>query len=306
MLFHKRAFAAVTLVLVAAVVVSAASASRGGGPSTPTNLRITATTDTSISLAWDASRGSGNWWYCVSRDSLGCIRVNPPQTTLTITRLLPNTTFNYSVYAVDAQGHRSGHSNTVTYTTPPDVTPPAPAPQLSTTQVYPTRVSLTWTESVDNTSQVYYTLLVDGSPYFGDAIGARAITVFDLSPGSTHVFKIIARDAYNNSVESNVLPVTTPAVTDTEPPSVPTNLRLSSESQAPEIWLDWDQSTDNVDPQSALLYDVYINGQLDHAALGRGDTITYCVAEGPNTIVVRAVDTSGNTSAPSNEIVFDC
>ena len=91
MLFHKRAFAAVTLVLGAAVVVSTASA----GPSPPSNLRITATTDTSISLAWDASRNSsGNWWYCVSRDHQGCIRVNPPQTTITLTRLLPDTTFN--------------------------------------------------------------------------------------------------------------------------------------------------------------------------------------------------------------------
>jgi hypothetical protein len=34
--------------------------------------------------------------------------------------------------------------------------------------------------------------------------------------------------------------------------------------------------------------------------------IAYCRAEGPNTIVVRAVDTSGNVSAPSNEILFLC
>jgi Fibronectin type III domain len=92
MLFRRHVFAAVVLVLAATVVVGAASAARGGGPSTPMNLRITATTDYSISLAWDASRGSGDWWYCVQRPPAGCIRVNPPQTTITITNLMPDTT----------------------------------------------------------------------------------------------------------------------------------------------------------------------------------------------------------------------
>jgi hypothetical protein len=54
------------------------------------------------------------------------------------------------------------------------------------------------------------------------------------------------------------------------------------------------------------MYDVFINGQLDHAAIGYGETVTYCVAEGPNTIVLRAVDTSGNVSAPSNEVLVNC
>jgi hypothetical protein len=84
------------------------------------------------------------------------------------------------------------------------------------------------------------------------------------------------------------------------------NLRLSPESSPLEIWLDWDQSTDNVDAQAQILYDVYINGALDHVALGRGDTITYCRGEGPNVIAIRAVDSTGNASALSNQITFDC
>ena len=172
--------------------------------------------------------------------------------------------------------------------------------------LYPTRVSLTWTASVDNLSQVYYTQFLDGTEYFGGEIGVRERTVLDLSPATTYSFTITARDAYGNSVDSNVLSVTTPAATDTEPPTVPMNLRLSPESSAPEIWLDWDQSTDNVDPQSQILYDVYINGELDHVALGRGDTITYCRGEGPDVIAIRAVDSTGNASALSNEITFDC
>ena len=311
---RSSALAASVLVL-ALVFIAAAPAKRPpppppgdpSAPTTPTDLRITATTPTSISLAWNASTdNSTNWWYCVQRSFSGCFRVNPPQTTFTLGRLAPNQTHSFSVYAIDAAGNRSGNSNVVTYTTPPDTTPPSPPPTLSVTAVYPTRISVEWTASVDNLTQVYYTLLVDGGPYGAEQIGYRAATVLDLSPATTYEFRVTARDGYGNSTQSDTLSVTTPPVTDTVPPTVPTNLRLSSESAAPEIWLDWDQSTDDTDPQSQILYDVYINGQLDHAAIGYGETVTYCVGEGPNAIVIRAVDTSGNESGPSNEIIFNC
>lgn len=230
----------------------------------------------------------------------------PPQTTFTLSRLAPNQTHAFSVYAVDAAGNRSASSNTVSLTTPPDTTAPSPAPQLTTSEVHPTRVSVAWTASVDDVSQVYYTLFVNGSAYFEGEPGVRTRTILNLAPATTYTFRIDASDVYGNTVQSNVLTVATPAATDTEAPTVPANLRLSPESAAPEIWLDWDQSTDNVDSQAQIQYEVFINGQLDHTALGRGDTITYCVAPGPNTIAVRAVDASGNASALSNEITFDC
>lgn len=46
--------------------------------------------DTSISLVWDAANGgSATWWYCVVRDGEGCLRVDPPRTTLSLTKLWP-------------------------------------------------------------------------------------------------------------------------------------------------------------------------------------------------------------------------
>jgi chitodextrinase len=306
---------AASVVALALVFISAAPGKRPpppppsdqSPPTTPSGLRITATGPTSISLAWNASSdNSGNFWYVVQGCG-GSIRVNPPQTTFTNTRLSPDRTYSCFVYALDAAGNRSGNSNTVSYTTPPDATPPT-APTLTATTVWPTRVSLSWTESVDNVSQVYYTLLVDGSPYGADQIGYRADTVLHLSPSTTYVFRVTVRDSFGNTAQSNVLSVTTPAVTDTVPPTAPANLSLSSESSPPEAWLDWDQSTDNTDPQSQILYEVYVNGELatESTVIGYGSTIAYCRAEGTNTIMVKATDTSGNVSAPSNEILFPC
>jgi chitodextrinase len=305
-----RRIAGIAGVLAVAVVFTAAAPAKkpppppaGGGSSSPTapsNLRITGSTNTSVSLAWDASVGNSSFWYCVQRDAYGCIRVDPPLTAVTIGNLMPNTTFNYSVYAIDAKGNRSGSSNTVTYTTPPDTTPPS-APTLSATAVYPTRVHLSWTASTDDTSnQVWYTLYVDGA--------AREATnvVFDLAPGSTHVFKVTARDRSGNVAESNVLSITTPTTTDATPPSAPTNLRAGPQTNTCEAWLSWDASTDDTDAQSDIRYDVYVNGQLatESTTIGYTSTIAYARLVGTNTFVVRATDTSGNVSAPSNELAI--
>jgi chitodextrinase len=306
MLFRRHVFATVVLLLAATVVVGAASAARGGGgPSTPTNLRITATTDYSISLAWDASRGSGDWWYCVQRPPAGCIRVNPPQTSITITNLMPDTTFTYVVYAINSRGQRSGNSNSVTYTTPPDVTPPAPAPQLSQTYLRPTRIGVSWTASTDNTSQVWYTLYHNGEPQIWDAIGLRSYTLFHLEQGTTHEFKVVARDRYFNLAHSNVISVTTPTSTDTTPPSAPTN--LTGQLIENEAWIDWTQSTDDTDPPSDILYDTYVDDQRTaDGILGGDSTVAYCRTFGLATFTVKAVDSSGNVSEPSNGLTFNC
>jgi chitodextrinase len=302
MRFRRHVLAAVLIVLAAAVVVGTASAR----PSPPTNLRITATTDTSLSLAWDASRNSsGNWWYCVSRDQQGCIRVNPPQTTITLTRLLPDTTFNYSVYAIDHRGNRSAFSNTVTYRTPPDTTAPAPPPQLSLTYLRPTRIGVSWTASTDNTSQVWHTLYVNGEPQIWDAIGLRSYTLFNLEQGTTHEFQVVARDRYFNLAPSNVISVTTPTSTDTTPPTAPTN--LTGQLIENEAWINWTQSTDDTDPPSDILYDTYVDGQrTPDGILGGSSTVAYCQTFGLATFTVRAVDSSGNVSEPSNGLLFDC
>jgi hypothetical protein len=277
-------------------------------PTTPTILRITASSATSISLAWNASTdNSTNWWYCVQTNGAGCFRVDPPRTTFTYPSLAPDRTTTWTVIAIDAAGNRSAPSNSVTYTTPPDTSAPSPAPTLTATSVYPARISVSWSASVDNTnSQVFYGLFVDGS-LFSETIGSRAATVLHLSPSTTHEFRVTARDYYGNTAESNVLSITTPAATDTIAPTAPANLTFSSETAPPEAWLNWDQSTDDTDPQSQILYDVYLNGvRNDDGVIGYGSTVTYCRAEGPTEIVLRAVDTSGNVSAPSNQLVLAC
>jgi chitodextrinase len=311
---RRAAFASGLLVLVF-VFASASAAKRPPGtgdnkaPTTPTNLRITASSDYSISLAWDASTdNSTNWWYCVQIDGGNCLRVTPPQTTLTWSNLTPNRTTTWTVYAIDAGGNRSGTSNAVTFTTPPDTAAPSPAPTLTASLVFPTWVHLTWTKSFDNVTDVSYRVLLDGDVVW-ESVGYTFAFAFHLLPSSTHEFKVIARDFNGNSVESNVVTVTTPPKSDDNAPTAPTNLTLGFQSSQGEAWLSWAPSTDDTDPQGYIRYEVFFNDfhHDDDGAIGSTNTIAYCrVVTGQAVITVRAVDTSGNVSEPSNAIPFDC
>ena len=198
----------------------------------------------------------------------------------------------------------SGNSNTVTVTTQPDLTPPS-APVLSSPNVSPSQVWLSWTESIDDLplSFVGYSVYVNGALATGlNWINHREASLRHLSPATTYTFKVTARDGSGNVADSNVVSVTTLPSTDTVPPSAPTNLRIESDQGCAEVLLAWDQSTDDVDPQSAIEYEVYVNGELSPLAVvtGVGRSFAYGTIDGLNTFVVKAVDRTGNTSAPSN------
>ena len=300
---------AAALVCSLVLVAGPASAALDRTPPTaPSSLRITASTATSVSLAWNRSTdNTSNFWYCVQTNGSGCIRVDPPRTTLTRTFSLPNRTFTFSVYAVDAAGNRSANSNTVSFTTPPDTTPPSPAPVISVTQLFPTRAVLTWPQPVDDFStQVYWTLLMDGSVLgYPDRLGPPTQTLLALTPETTYTFQVSVRDRDGNAVTGPPLVVTTPAKTDEQAPTAPTGLRADTPDGL-DLELFWNASTDDSDPQAEIRYDVFVDGTL--AAVGLGTrTILSCYSTDPLEIVVRAVDTSGNVSGPSNTVTFtDC
>lgn len=300
---------AAALVCSLLLVAGPASAARDRtAPTTPSNLRITASTASSVSLAWNQSTdNSSTFWYCVQTNGDGCIRVDPPRTTLTRTFSLPNRTFTFSVYAVDAAGNRSANSNTVSFTTPPDTTPPSPAPVLSVTTLTPTSAVLAWPQPVDDFStQVYWTFFVNESVLgYSDRLGPPTQTLLNLTPETTYVFQVSVRDRDGNAVTGPPLIVTTPAKTDGQAPTEPTGLRADTPDGL-DLELFWTASTDDTDPQSEIRYDVYVDGVRAAVGLGTRTTLS-CESADPVEIFVRAVDTSGNESGPSNTVIFeDC
>jgi hypothetical protein len=66
-----------------------------------------------------------------------------------------------------------------------------------------------------------------------------------------------------------------------------------------ETWLFWDRSTDDVDPQTAILYEVRVNGVFDGAQVNIDRWISYGT-QSSNTYTVQAIDSAGNRSALSS------
>jgi chitodextrinase len=290
---------------------AAANAARGrSAPTTPTDLQVTGTTASTVSLAWNPSTDKGGVTrlrYIVV-DSRGfSTLVWHPQTTVKITSLSPGSTYSFHVYAEDEAWNRSGNSNSVTATLPRDTTPPS-QPILSVTGVTPAEVWLSWTASSDDIplNLAGYRVLVDGAPATNVLwLSERQAVVRHLTRATTYNFSVEARDRSGNVATSNTATTTTPESADFESPTTPDNLRWISEHGDCEVVLAWDHSTDNVDGQSSIRYEVYLNGVLNDLAIGTNSMLTYGLRGSElSTFTLRSVDRSGNTSAPSNALTL--
>jgi chitodextrinase len=270
-------------------------------PTTPTNLRVTAVSSTSVSFAWNASSdNSGSFFYVLFSGNTAVANAGMSATTLTLTGLNPGTTYTFRMRARDQSMNWSAYSNTVTAMTLPANTQPSP-PVLSAPSVGPTHISLSWTAPANAAPPLRYWIYRDGVQIIA-AHQTNSVTFYLQSPGTTHTYTVRVRDGANVfSEHSNAVTVSTPPAdpNDHTPPSVPTNLSENDFGDA-EFWLSWTESTDNVTPQDFIRYDVYVNGVLSDILVGTGArSINYGNFGQVNTVEVIAVDEAGNESDPA-------
>jgi hypothetical protein len=299
----RRAGPAAAAALVAMLLVApsaAPSLSRGGQLAGPTNFRVTALAPHSIALAWDAAVNSGSFTYVIEASFGYRVGVSPTQTSYTWTRdLVPGKTYSFSIWAGDAKGRESPKS-TLTITLPVDTTPPA-APVVSVTGTTASTVGLSFAAVADDDyTCCTYRVFADGGLVSVDNLqwtGERAVTVLRLAAATTHSFTIVAVDPSRNaSAPSAAVTATTKPNTDTIGPTAPGN--LSASDFGCETWLFWERSVDNVDSQSAIRYEVRVNGVFDGAQNNIDRWITYGT-QSTNTYSVQAIDSAGNRSPTS-------
>jgi chitodextrinase len=297
--------------LVGALVIPSALALGSAGalaeaadrqpPTAPRNLRVTAFAHYSVSLAWDASTdNSGFLTYWIQSSNGYRMSVPMSRTSATFTDgINAGVTYSFQMYAVDASGNKSKLSNKVTVSLPQDNNPPS-VPVLTVTDVGPTHVSLSWS-STDEGPVIYYWVYRSdwGNWAFVRDAAATSGMANGLSPNTTYAFQAQARDKLRNmSALSAPITVTTEPVdaSDTTPPTTPMHLQEFHYDQ--EMNVTWAESTDDVDPQDAIRYEVYVNGELADLVFGVGSSISYGVF-GTNVIEVYAIDAAGNRSAPA-------
>jgi chitodextrinase len=276
-------------------------------PTAPRNLRVTGTTPTTVSLAWDPSTHSTSFEYVVRESSGATWWTGGAATQRTITGLAPDRAYTFVVYAIDLAWRRSADSNAVPATTPPDLAPPTP-PVLSVDQVGVSEVALTWTPSTDD-SLVTYDLRIDGAPPRRNVLpgpSARRITAMLLRARTTYEFELVARDTSGNASVSEPLVVTTAAGDASAPTPVP-NLRVAGTTPS-SVVLAWGWAPDHTD---VLAYEILVDGELVHEQyssiwyFGTPDgwyAVRHLAPGSTHTFAVRARDHSGNVSAPSEAV----
>jgi len=314
---------AAVLALTSALLFNGSTSSAAGKgdrtpPTTPTNLMVTGVTDSSISLSWQAATdNSGTLSYKIQITNLNnsyynsVATVGQNQTTYIARFLASNNNYTFTVSAVDGNGNKSGNSNTASGKTLSDTTPPT-GMSLQASVLGPSQVQLTWTRPTDSIPNncCAYSFLMNGSPLTQNINWASApanslsVIIRHLHPSTTNSFNVKASDYNGNTTTSNTVSASTDPSNDTTPPSVPTNLHLVSENGCAEVFLGWNQATDESDVQSAIEYEIYVNDVLSPLPVSAGIDVdfVYGTAFGDNIFTVKAVDRAGNTSNASGPI----
>lgn len=181
-------------------------------PTAPTALKVTAKTQSSVSLTWTASSDNvAVTGYDVYRGSTKV--ASPSGTSAVVSGLSPSTSYTFTVKAHDAAGNVSSASSSVTTTTSAassDTSAPTAPTGLKVTAKTSGSVSLAWTASTDNVGVAGYDVY-RGTTKAASSTGTSA-TVTGLVASTSYTFTVKARDAAGNlSAASSAVTTTTPA-----------------------------------------------------------------------------------------------
>ncbi|WP_164821428.1 fibronectin type III domain-containing protein [Paenibacillus koleovorans] len=271
-------------------------------PSAPSGLTSAGETGTTVSLYWTAATDNvGVVSYDIYAGSTKLNALPVTSTNYVAFNLNPVASYSFTVKAKDRAGNESAASNAVVVTRA-DTTPPS-APTLSSTGVTDTTVSLSWTASTDNIAVAGYDVYNGVTKANNSLVSGSTYTVTGLTQATSYTFTVKAVDTSNNaSSASNSVTVTTATYVppDTTPPSVPGNFRSTASTQT-TLSLAWNASTDNV---AIAGYDIYLGGTKVNVTPVTGTTylLTGIAADTTHSLYIKAVDTSGNSSAASSTI----
>ena len=184
-------------------------------PTAATNLAVTGTTSSTVSLSWTA--GTDNiavTSYDIYMNGVLKTSVSSSNLTATITGLSASTAYSFYVVAKDAAVNSSPASNTVNGTTgvviPDNENPTAPT-NLAVTGSSSSTVSLSWTASTDNVGVTSYDIYVNST--FKSSVSGTTAIVNGLTPVTMYSFYVVAKDAVaNSSLQSNSVNGTTTVI----------------------------------------------------------------------------------------------
>src|SRR6478752_4755550 len=185
-------------------------------PTAPTTVTGTVVSTSRIDVSWSgATDNVGVTGYHLFRD--GVQIADQAGTSFTDSTASPDTSYSYTVVAVDAAGNVSPASApaTVSTTGAPDGTPPSQPGNLTATAASSSQVNLTWTASTDNVAVTGYRVYRDGTqlqtPTPPDATPPTTYTDDTAQPGTAYSYQVSAVDAAGNESAKASAAVSTPS-----------------------------------------------------------------------------------------------
>lgn len=268
-------------------------------PSQPDGLQATLAGG-QFRLTWnDSTDDEGIRGYNIYRDNQYLDTVQESIWTGTVN---PTTVHQWSVVAFDIRNNFSPQSDTLRFPDngPVDTTSGPSTPTAIGGQWANSRVNINWQASIDDARVAGYNLYRDGS--YLTTVFTNAYSGAE-STGAPREYSVVAFDDDGNFSPQSVtatVPEPNGPVDRSEPPSMPSNLVATTQSQGSEdqATLIWQASTDNT---RVAGYNVYVNDGY-HATVF--DT-TFSVRINRNEVValsVVAFDSDGNFSERSASI----
>ena len=300
-------------------------------PSAASNLSAQATSNTSISLVWNAATDNvGVVGYRIARhaDAQQLVTITTSGTSYTDSGLIAGAKYSYAVIPYDAAGN-IGTMSVVTLTATagasaggalvapvvvqpgaPDAQAPSIPQNLRTTPTSPNAVSLVWNAATDNVGVTGYKVFRNGTQISTSQGASYSDT--GLATSTLYTYTVSAYDAAgNNSAQSSSVSTTTLAAApvvnqvppanqnqgpqDVQAPTVPQGLSVSAASSF-QANLSWTAATDNV---AVTGYKVFRNGVQIGTALSSSYVDSGLSPATSYTYAVSAYDAAGNNSAQS-------
>lgn len=220
------------------------SASTPALPAAPTNLAVTGTTATHVSLSWDSVVGATSYQLRRSTSVGGphTLMSGAPGTTITDTTASPATTYCYVVVALSPAG-TSGPSNEATGTTPAAV--PVPT-GVTASPLQATKVLVSWSSVSGPTAYEVWHARASGGPYSKKGtVSGLSFTHTTAVAGATQYYVVRAvtpAGTSGNSIEATVTTPPRPAAptsvvaSPTSPTKVTVTWNLVTGASAYELW----------------------------------------------------------------------
>lgn len=278
-------------------------------PSKPTNVRVLAAYDNSVTITWDASVDPEspikyyNVFYRKPGDNTTYIGATS-SLQFNITPLAQASTASCYVRAINKWNLYSDRSDTITVTTTGilDSIPPTTPPNVRVAYSDAKITTIQWDSATDNKQvtgyQVYRRLITENTQYYYNTTRLY-VDMSGLAVGSTYEAKVRSLDGSYNYSPFSVPVAFTVTNSDTIAPSVPTNLR-STDVTTNYISLTWSPSTDNIGVTGYTVYsktgsNIYVGQAVStnsfiHTNLVSNTTYNYYIT---------ARDANGNTSGNS-------